>query len=547
MKTVSKRRAIRKLQKQARKTQRQIKKRKKNHSFGKRLTPEQKKRRSQQLIERKEFKQKVKNLNKEKEATEKIKSVHNKLFSIFNLENLDQLARKTGFIRRKGEITAFAFVYIISFGFFGNGGIALSYLVAGLSLHFKIIVSPQALSKRINSNNSPKFLRAVLQHLLGVQMKMGLRNSSSIVFPMFNGIYLQDSSQVELNEELAEDFKGFGGAASASALKLDFIYEITNFIVCGLKITSSTINDQTNTKEILKYIKSNSLVIRDLGYFTVDILKSIEKKKAYYLSRLSISTNAYLSKDCHEPLDIPAYLQKLQAEGKDISNIKIYVGKKERLETRLVAAKVPLHVTVQRATKFKRERKKEPTVSYLAWCGFSIFITNIPRTIFSGKMIIEIYKIRWQIELVFKNLKSNIEISVLKGTNKNRVYSLVYGKIITLVMTFIIQNYATHIAADKEVSGDKLTKLLLSDNRLQKAIIQNDMSMLLIDLGYSITLVCKQKRTRKTTYEGIKEALEREWSEKNKIVSLEVLVEVNLMQETVSEYNVDVFIEKKLG
>lgn len=526
MKRVSKCKASRKQQKQARKIQQTVRKRKKNHSLGKRLTAEQKKRRSEQLSKREESKQNRKQLNRDKNETEKIKSIQNAISSVFNNETLEKLAKATGFIKRStGQITAFSFVYIVSFGFFGNGEIALSYLVFGLRSHFNVNVTPQALSKRINSSSSVKFLRAILQKLIAVQLNIGLKNSFSETFSMFSGIYLQDSTQVTLNEELSEDFKGAGGGASTSALKLDFIYDIANLVVAKIKITSATINDQTNTKEILTCIKSRSLIIRDLGYFTITVLQSIQNKAAYYISRLSISAHVYLNKDDEEPLDIPKYLEKLYGEGKDSSKIKIYVGKTERFETRLVAEKVPLNVAEQRIKRFKKDRKKEASQHYTEWSGFSIFITNIPETMFSGKMIIALYKIRWQIELVFKNFKSNVEINILKGTSKNRINSLVYGKLITIAVMFIIHNYAANIAKDREVSGDKLAKLLKSDHQLHLAIIKNDMSMLLILLEHDIVLVCKQKRNKKTTCEYIEEVLSMEKTEKIKTMAPEACTE----------------------
>jgi Transposase DDE domain len=522
MRSIPKRKALRKQQKHARKIQRKILKRRKNHSLGKRLSPEQKEIRCQQLSQRKEFKNKRRLLKNEKKEKEIIKRVEKALFTIFSVETLDKIAKSTGFIKRSGgEITAFSFMYIVSFGFFGNGNIALTYLVAGLNTHFNVIVTPQGLSKRINSVGSVKFLKVIFQKLIGIQLKIGLKNHLSDVFLMFKGIYLQDSTTIELNEELSEDFKGSGGAASKSALKVDFIYDILNYLVLGAKIYGATTNDLTNSKDILKHIKPGVLIVRDLGYFTIDYLRKIGKI-AFYLTRLSISTNVYLNKNDDIQLDLPAYLKKMTAEGKNSVNVKIYVGKEERFETRLVAEKVPSDVVKQRTARYKKERKKVHSPYYEEWCNYSIFITNIPATMFSAKMIIELYKIRWQIELVFANFKSNVEVNILKGTNKNRIESLIYGKLITIVVIFIIHSYALSISKDKEVSGDKLTKILKSDNRLRLAIIKNDMGVLLLELEYDISLVCKQKRKRKTTSESIIEALKNEKIQNNDIMPLKI-------------------------
>jgi hypothetical protein len=459
------------------------------------------------------------------------------LNKIFNPEILNQIARSTGFIKRHSEITAFSFMYIMSFGFLGNGEIALTYLVTGLRTHFNVIITPQALSKRINSVSSVKYLKAVFIKLIGVQFKIGFKNSFSQLFPEFSGIYLHDSSQITLNESLSNDFKGNGGGASKSALKLDFIYDIANVLVHGIKISSSTVNDKIHSKEILKYIKPKSLIIRDLGYFSIAILKKIQENAAYYLSRLSISTNVYLNKGDVNPLNVPEFLQKLHNEGKDLSNIRIYIGKEERFESRLIAEKVPAHVSSQRTNRFKKDRKKEPSQYYVDWSGFTIFITNIPENMFSSKIIINLYKIRWQIELLFCNLKLNIEIDIIKGKSKNRVESLVYGKLITIVVIFIIQNYASYIAKDKEISGDKVVKLLKADNLLREAIIKNDLCMLLIVLQHDILLVCKQKRTRETTYESLKKMLADEPNRKKSIICLDVnvndIIEENHFQEVV--------------
>ena len=503
----SKSKLEKKAEKKARQIQRQIQKKNKTKCLGKTLTAKQKEIRSQKIADRKAFKEKRRQLRIEEKETRETQQIEKVFSQIFNTNTLDLLAKSTGFIKRKGEITAFAFVYIISFGHFGNGEIALTYLVAGLSKHFAIFVTPQALSKRINSSSAPNFLKTVLERLLGAQIEKGLKNQMSKCFSMFDGVYIQDSTQVALNEHLSDDFEGQGGGASKSALKIDFVYDITNYIVSSIKMTSATVNDQTNCKEILKCIKSKSLVIRDLGYFTIDCLKKIQKKGCYYLSRLTISANVYLDKDGIVPLDLVKYFKMHLNENNDTLNVKVYVGKEERMETRLIVQKVPASVAAKRARRHKNERKKEPSPFYTEWCKYSIFITNIPESMFSTNLIIALYKIRWQIEIVFKSLKTNVEIDYMKGTNKNRIKSLVYGRLITLVATFIIQNYVANIAEDREVSGDKLIKWLMSDNRLRDAIIQNNLTMLLISLVYEVFLLCKQQRNRKTTLEEIIEAM----------------------------------------
>lgn len=494
-----------KAQKIARQIQRNIQRRNKTKCLGKRLTADEKKIRRANLAACRERKRK---LRQERQEKNEVNRFQKSIVNIFDIEGLDLLARTTGFIKRRGQITAFAFMYIVSFGFLGNGEIALTYLVAGLAKNFDIFVSPQALSKKINSNNSPKFLKKVFQKLLGAQIGMGLKNQTSEIFHMFDHVLLQDSTQIALNEFLSDDFTAPGGGGSTSGLKLDFVYDILKSLVCGVKMTSATVNDQSLSTEILKYLKGATLVIRDLGYFSLKCLKLIDAKGCYYLSRLSLIANVYLDADSNNPLNLLEYFRKNITSINTIMNFDVFVGKEDRIKTRLVVQKLPKHVIAQRTARYKREKKNEPDPYYTEWCGYAVFITNVPIDMLSNDLIITLYKMRWQIELVFKSLKSNIEIDYMKGTNKNRIECLVYGRLITLTMTFIIHNYAASITEKNEVSVDKIVKYLKSDQRLREAIIQNDFSSLFDDIEFRLLTLCKQKRTRKTTLELVKKGMD---------------------------------------
>jgi len=515
---VSRKRQKRKLQKNARKIQ--YFKQKKNRVTGRKLTHEEKIKRKEALAQRNQWKENRKQLKYKNTESDLIKKLHNKISSIFSKETLEELAIQVGFMQRQAIITPFAFIYLLSMGFLGNGSIALPYLVNKLKDNFNVVVTPQAISKRINNRKSVKFTKKVLIKLMESQLATALSNRISEKFSMFSGIFLQDSTQAVLNEKLADGFKGSGGAGSKSALKLDFIFDITKYVINEFTLTEGTVNDQSLSNNILKHIKKNSLVIRDLGYFTLDVLCAIAKKGAYYISRLSIGSYVYANKTDQEPLDLPKHIENLIKQGCDLCDIQVYVGKTERILTRLIVEKVPKHVVEQRGKRFKKDRKKEPSQHYLEWSGFSFFVTNIPQTMWGGLLILEMYKIRWQIELAFKVFKSNVEIHILKGTNENRIENLIYGKLITIVLMFMIQNFAMHVAGDMEVSCDKLTKVLKTDEILQKAILNNGLELFLVYLEYDIKDICKQKRGRPTTLGSIFNQLQQdEWSRKNESIT----------------------------
>ena len=176
----------------------------------------------------------------------------------------------------------------------------------------------------------------------------------------------------------------------------------------------------------------------------------------------------------------------------DYIDCEVYLGKIHRIPVRLIAEKVPDDVKNQRAKRYKKEQKREPTEDYVIWSGFSVFITNIPKEIHSAKIIVNVYKIRWQIELFFKSIKSTLSIHVLKGQTSNRVLSLIYAKLISVLLATPIISYAANISEeDEEVSVDKVIKWLHEDNRFGVAVAQGTLEQLLEFMILDFHALCK--------------------------------------------------------
>ncbi len=65
--------------------------------------------------------------------------------------------------------------------------------------------------------------------------------------------------------------------------------------------------------------------------------------------------------------------------------------------------------------------------------NWSIFITNVPENQISAEQILTIYRVRWQIELLFKVYKSHIRLDKLKG-KPYRVLCELYAKLCAILI-----------------------------------------------------------------------------------------------------------------
>ena len=69
-------------------------------------------------------------------------------------------------------------------------------------------------------------------------------------------------------------------------MNLQYEYDLVSGNWSYIKCTNCKRNDQQDSKETADLITKGDLYIRDLGYITPTYLKSIIKKKAFFINRM---------------------------------------------------------------------------------------------------------------------------------------------------------------------------------------------------------------------------------------------------------------------
>lgn len=91
----------------------------------------------------------------------------------------------------------------------------------------------------------------------------------------------------------------------------------------------------------------------------------------------------------------------------------VFAGMKEKLPVRMVVQLVSDEVYEKRIRKIEKQNKTDgykTSDDYKARCRLNIFITNVDPKILAKEDVYAAYKIRWQIELMFKHWKSKCKI-----------------------------------------------------------------------------------------------------------------------------------------
>lgn len=128
------------------------------------------------------------------------------------------------------------------------------------------------------------------------------------------------------------------------------------------------------------------------------------------MTRYRFGTNLY-DFETGEQLNLNDLLKKAKKNKQQVVDIQVHIGKKEKLPVRLVAIRVPQAVEQERKRKALKNRNQKASHSeaYIDLLAFTIFITNVPPTVWKPMQLLKVYAYRWRIEIIFKCWKSHFK------------------------------------------------------------------------------------------------------------------------------------------
>ena len=248
-----------------------------------------------------------------------------------------------------------------------------------------------------------------------------------------------------------------------------------------LEIKPGRQSDAKDANSKLSDIEQGDLILRDLGYFSIDTLLGIDNAKAFFISKLNVKVAVYeKSGGKMVKLDfgkLYAFMTK-----NNIPRIEkaVYIGEKEKMPLRMVINVMPdeqIEKRTRKITRYNKRKKHQVSDEYLNRLKFNLVITNLPVDIATSGSILLIYKLRWQIELMFKIWKSTFGIHTTRKMKIERFLYLLYSKLLLLTINWeIITNIRScyYKKEGKLLSFDKCFKTISTRlEKFRKAMFQN--------------------------------------------------------------------------
>ena len=342
-------------------------------------------------------------------------------------------ARATKFVQRTSQMTGMKFLQMLVFGLMRNPQASLSQMVKE-SHRLGVNISNQGIDERIN-RYAVEFVKTMYE--MAFEEFKNRQGLPMDILKQFTKLFLVDSTFKQLPKSMAEEFPGSGGKASKASLKVQLVFEFLCGHMAQLVIEAGKTADQAFTK-YLGLVEAGALVIMDLGYFRLASLQDITQKSAYFIMRYHYLTSLWTPNG--DRIDLPGWMQ---SHAKTLSDNPVLLGPahKQQIACRLISTPVPLAVAEERRRKAissARSRGKTLSDAYLYFLGWSFFVTNVPDSMLSPQQVLTFYRLRWQIELVFKLWKSYCGLEHIPAFRRERILTEFYAKLIVAILTTFI-------------------------------------------------------------------------------------------------------------
>jgi hypothetical protein len=202
--------------------------------------------------------------------------------------------------------------------------------------------------------------------------------------------------------------------------------------------------------------------LADRGYAHPRGLEALLRDGGQVVVRINWQ-NLSLQEEDGTRLDTAAWLREINKPGLGVQERSVWLCTPQcRFALRLVACPLPPEKAEEarrRARKTARKNKHSVDERTLLAAGFVLLLTNLPASAWSAQEVLALYRLRWQVEMLFKRLKSLLALDRLRAHDPELAQTYLLGKLLgaLLLEERLGQAYAC-VPADWDVQARPISR-----------------------------------------------------------------------------------------
>jgi hypothetical protein len=335
---------------------------------------------------------------------------------------LRALGDQSGFVIRKRSITADRFVPSIIKSLGSRDIESLADLVRDFNHDHGLAINYKPFYERLDTPCFPRLMHGVLERMLTHLCISVLKPLRDGPFARFKDIIAHDGSSFALHDALAPDFPGRFTTVSPAAVELHCSLSLLSDSLVSVTLTGDSECERHHAPDP-KDLR-NKLLLCDRGYDGTTYMEAIDAAGGSFLIR---------ARKCHDPLVL-----KIHRRGKRFRSLE---GRK----LSYVLKHTPKDVVQDLDVCWERQGEQRYFFRLVAsWNSekkqWMRLLTNLPREEFSAMETLQTYRLRWQVELIFKEMKSYANLHRF-GTRKENIAE---GLIWAALCAALLKRYLAH-------------------------------------------------------------------------------------------------------
>lgn len=412
------------------------------------------------------------------------------LRAVFNPQHLEKLAREHAWVKRRRETQGPAVLTSLLRSLGSASTQTLAELHRNFNAHNGSDVDYKAFHRRLAHSGFPLAAHALLETAMTELSLTAIASLENGPFERFDDILIHDGTSFAVHPDLQELFPGRFNKNNPAAVEL----HITMSLFTENMVRVTLAPDVDSERKYMPEAQDvrNKLLLMDRGYDGRQDLQEIHDAGGFFAVRI---------RSLHKPRVITVHTETRNEK-----------RRKQRMEGQ------KLDIALQNAPKNAIidldvcwENRGELTNFARLVCIYNAaakhwvrVLTNLDRESFSAADILTVYKLRWQIELLNKELKSNANLRRFCVRDANTMEGLIWCSLCAaLLKRFIAQVAQLSGTAEAIISTQRVAKCGAQILELLSLQLLRSSALLIKTMSSVVAFLCRNARRANPRRDGL--------------------------------------------
>ena len=333
------------------------------------------------------------------------------------------LARESGFARRVRKFTPLRAAWTFLVGLASGSTNTLADFLRLFTDLSQETMAYKPFHDRLSTVGFPEFFRLLLGHLMSelVSPVYGCNNG---YLAEFEDILCQDGTSFALNDRMAAQFKGRFTSRSPAAVEVHCTYSLYQ----NQCVAVSVAPDAEGERDFLPDPEEleNKLLLADAGYVSYEYFNRVREAGGHIICRAKGAAS--------NPRIVGCY--------RGLPNVDTVIGKRLK---EIVLPRKNVDLLVEGIGRDRRSYRMRLVGVYVAKEKAHVFLfTTLSPKEFVPLRVGTLYRLRWQVELFFKECKSYTNLQRFRTANPRIAEGLIWASMAAV----LIRRFLLHAAFD---------------------------------------------------------------------------------------------------